>query len=84
MATGLPCVAPPSAGGDEVLADGAGVVPPTAEPADLAAALAPLLADPAARAAQGDRARRAALGHAPGAVADAYEALYRRRGLLPA
>jgi len=84
LAAGVPCVAPASAGGDEVLAGGAGIVPPSREPADLAAALAPLLADPAARAALAVRGRQAAAAWSPAAVADRYEALYRRRGLLAA
>jgi glycosyltransferase involved in cell wall biosynthesis len=50
MACGVPCVAPPSAAGDELLAGGAGVVPPTNKPADLLAALRRLAADPDERA----------------------------------
>jgi glycosyltransferase involved in cell wall biosynthesis len=39
LACGVACVAPPSAGGDEILGRGVGLVPPTNEPADLLAAL---------------------------------------------
>jgi glycosyltransferase involved in cell wall biosynthesis len=50
MACGVACVAPPSAAGDELLAGGAGLVPPTNEPADLLDALRRLAADPDERA----------------------------------
>lgn len=76
MACGVPCVAPPSAGGDTLLVDGAGSVPPSGEPSDLAAAMVALLDDPCAR----DRVRHAALDrvqrlHRIEAVVDRYEAL---------
>ena len=39
LACGLPCIAPPSAGGAEVLDDSCGVIPSSNRPADLLAAL---------------------------------------------
>jgi glycosyltransferase involved in cell wall biosynthesis len=46
MACGLPCVAPASAGGDELLLDGAGVIPSSNASDELADAIGHLLADP--------------------------------------
>lgn len=45
MACGLICVAPPCAGGDELLADGAGLIPESNEPRALAQAIAAVLSD---------------------------------------
>ena len=73
MACGLPCVAPASAGGDEVLDSETGIVPPSNEPADLAAALARLAADPALRAELGRVARERVRRYDVEPVADAYE-----------
>jgi glycosyltransferase involved in cell wall biosynthesis len=76
MACGVPCIAPPSAGGREVLDDGAGLVPPTGEPADLLGALVELADDEELRA----RVRSVALARVQDfrveAVVDAYEDLY--------
>ena len=49
MACGLPCVAPASAGGDELLANGAGIVPLSNSADDLAVAIGNLLTDPEAQ-----------------------------------
>jgi glycosyltransferase involved in cell wall biosynthesis len=76
MACGLPCVAPASAGGDEVLDAETGIVPPSNEPADLAAALERLAADPALRAELGRTARERVRRYGTEPVADAYERLF--------
>ncbi len=76
MACGLACVAPISAGGDELLGDGAGVVPATNSPADLVAALAPLVGDRELREELGRAALKRAQSHRLSAVVDAYEGLY--------
>ena len=76
MACGLPCVAPASAAGDQVLDPSSGVVPPSNDPRDLADALARLL-DPALRARLGAGARAAAQRYGLDAVTTRYELLYR-------
>ena len=53
MACGLPCVAPPSAGGDDLLDGTTGIVPPSNEPDDLLDALNRLVDDPVGRASMG-------------------------------
>jgi glycosyltransferase involved in cell wall biosynthesis len=75
MACGLACVAPPSAGGDQVLDATSGIVPPSNDPRELAAALA-TLDDPAERARLGAGARRAATAYGLASVIGQYEALY--------
>ena len=80
MASGLACVAPESAGGADLLDDGAGVIPPSNEPDDLRAAIVPLLHDPDRRRALGRAARqRAESRHSVAAVVDAYEELWTAR-----
>jgi glycosyltransferase involved in cell wall biosynthesis len=76
MGCGLPCVAPASAGGDEVLDSETGIVPPSNEPADLADALERLAADSAMRVELGRVAgeRVGRFGVEP--VADAYERVF--------
>jgi glycosyltransferase involved in cell wall biosynthesis len=76
MACGLPCVAPASASGDEVLDAETGIVPPSNEPADLAAALARLAADPALRAELGRVARERVRRYDVEPVADAYDRVF--------
>ncbi len=76
MASGVPCIAPASAGGDRLLAGGAGLIPPSNSPGDLADAIGHLLADPDERC----RMRRLALdrvrrSHAIVEIIDAYERL---------
>ncbi|MDQ1466397.1 MAG: D-inositol-3-phosphate glycosyltransferase [Actinomycetota bacterium] len=77
MACGLACVAPASAAGDQVLDTESGVIPPSNDPHDLAAALAALEHDPEQRARLGLGARRAAQRYGLEAVIDRYETLYR-------
>jgi glycosyltransferase involved in cell wall biosynthesis len=76
MACGLPCVAPASAGGDQVLDPTSGIVPPSNDPRDLADAFA-RLQDPAVRARLGTGARLAAQQYSLDTITTRYEALYR-------
>lgn len=76
MASGLPCVAPPSAGGDELLDAETGVVPASNEPADLLAALTALAADPGRRAALGRAAAERARAFDVERVLDRFVELY--------
>ncbi len=83
MACGVPCVAPLSAGGD-LLGGGAGVVPASNSPDDLAEAIGRLLGDPGQR----DELRRVALdrvrqSHSIAQVVDAYERLFAERRTAP-
>jgi glycosyltransferase involved in cell wall biosynthesis len=78
LACGLPCVAPPSAGGDELITPETGIVPETNDPSQLREALLRLAGDD-------DRRRRmsAAASEHSGRydierVADLYEELYAR------
>ena len=57
MASGLPCVAPPSAGGDELLEPETGRVPRSNDPADLLEALRGLAGYPERRVQMGRAAR---------------------------
>jgi phosphatidylinositol alpha-mannosyltransferase len=77
MACGIPCVAPPTAGGDEVLANGAGNVPPSNDPAHLLDALIDLYDRPDRRATLATAGQVAVRHLTPDAVAATYEALYR-------
>jgi glycosyltransferase involved in cell wall biosynthesis len=76
MACGLACVAPASAAGDQVLDATSGVVPPSNDPRDLAAALAALEEDPEARARLGTAARAAARRYSLDSITDRYDDLY--------
>jgi glycosyltransferase involved in cell wall biosynthesis len=78
LACGLPCVAPASAGGDEVLDEATGIVPPSNDPRELADALASLAADDARRARMSAAARERSALFDVERVADAYERLYER------
>ena len=69
-------VAPASAAGDQVLDRDLGVVPPSNDPRDLAAALAELEHDPEYRARLGSGARIAAQRYNLAAVTDRYDSLY--------
>ncbi len=76
MACGVPCVAPASAGGNALLGGGAGSVPSSNDPEELAEAIGNLIADRGAR----DRMRELALeevrrSHSIGPVIDQYESL---------
>jgi glycosyltransferase involved in cell wall biosynthesis len=77
MATSVACVAPASAGGDVLLGGGAGIVPPSNDPDDLAAAIEALV-DPGVRAACVAAANAQIRRFDLEAVTTAYEATYRR------
>lgn len=76
MACGLACVAPISAGGDELLGEGAGVVPPSNSPEDLEVALGALLEDPERRRRLGLAALERSRSQLLPVVVDAYQPLY--------
>ena len=77
MACGLPCVAPPSAGGDELLRPGVGVVPASNAPDCLADALAYLLDHTEERIAMGLQAAEVVqLENQPAHIAECYEQLW--------
>lgn len=78
MACGLPCVAPASAVGDELLVDGAGLVPADGDAAALEDALRTLALDPALRERIGRRAVERAAEYDVARVVDGYERLYAR------
>jgi len=78
LACGVPCVAPASAGGAEVLAPDVGIVPPTNTPEDLRAALAALAGDEQRRRAMSARAREHVAPYGVERIADDYERLYAR------
>jgi glycosyltransferase involved in cell wall biosynthesis len=75
MACGLACVAGPEAGGDQVLTDGAGVIPPSNEADDLFKVLSELAADPALRQRLGAAAIARAQEMSIEAVGASYDAL---------
>jgi glycosyltransferase involved in cell wall biosynthesis len=80
MASGLACVAPESAGGADLLNDGAGVIPASNSADDLRAAIEPLLKDPEGRRALGRAARqRAESRHSVASVIDAYDRVWTSR-----
>ena len=76
MAAGIACVAPPSAGGDEILDDATGIVPPSNDPAHLADAIGELIDDPGRRAAMGRAASERAQAFAVDSVVARYAELY--------
>jgi glycosyltransferase involved in cell wall biosynthesis len=76
MASGLACIAPASAGGDQVLTSETGIVPASNRAADLAEAMAALVADPARRVSMGTAASIAARQYSVEAVDAAYHGLY--------
>lgn len=78
MACGLACIAPASAGGDDLLTEGAGVVPASNSEADLVAALTPLVVDHQLRTRLGRAAVARVQSHKLSEVVDAYEDLYQR------
>lgn len=77
MACGLPCIAPPSAGGDEVVEPETGIVPPSNAPQDLLAALRALAGYSGRRAAMGRAAAERAKAFDVERVVDSFEELYR-------
>ncbi len=76
MASGLACIAPASAGGDQVLTTETGIVPASNRAADLAEAMAALVADPVRRVSMGAAASIAARQYSVEAVDAAYHRLY--------
>lgn len=76
MACGLACVAGPEAGGDEMLAEGAGEVPPSNEPDDLSVALRDLVDDPGRRDRLGRAAHTRAQEMSSERIGERYFALY--------
>jgi glycosyltransferase involved in cell wall biosynthesis len=78
MACGLPCIAAAEAGGAELIDEHSGIVPPSAEPNDLADALRRILGDPAFRAEVARTVESRMLPHSTVGVVDAYERLYTR------
>lgn len=76
MASGLPCVAPRSAGGDEVIDADTGIVPPSNAPEDLLSALRVLAGYPGRRAAMGRAAAERAKAFDVEQVVDRFEELY--------
>ncbi|MBA2372167.1 MAG: glycosyltransferase family 4 protein, partial [Chloroflexi bacterium] len=78
MSCGLPCIAPPSAGGEELLNDETGIVPRSADPGDLLVPLQRLAEEPALRGSLGRAARRHALEYDVERVIGDYEQLYAR------
>ncbi len=75
LACGLPCIAPASAGGDELLNDEVGIVPLSNDPPELATAIRSL-ADRSTRQRFAAGARARAEQFDVDHVADAYERLY--------
>jgi glycosyltransferase involved in cell wall biosynthesis len=76
MACGLACVVPAAAGGDELLSDGAGIIPTSTSPDDLASSLRPLVEDGELRRRLGNAATARVQAHRLSAVVDQYEVLY--------
>lgn len=81
MASGLVCVAPVSAGALDLLADGAGVIPPSNAADDLVAAITPLLHDrPRCQSLSRAARHRAESRHSVAAVIDDYVRMWGTRG----
>jgi glycosyltransferase involved in cell wall biosynthesis len=80
MACGVPCVAPPSAGGDELLDAATGLVPASNEPGHLLGALQELATDPDRRARMGRAARERVREFDVERVVDRFVELYERIG----
>lgn len=78
MACGLACVAPASAGGDQVLDDTTGIIPPSNSADDLTAAIVSLAIDPERSHRLGAAAAVAAGAYGLEAVAARYESIYAR------
>jgi glycosyltransferase involved in cell wall biosynthesis len=76
MACGTPCVAPASAGGEDVLGSGGGVIPADNSPDQLAPAIALLLGGDGREQQLRADARAAAGRFSLDAVAQRYTALY--------
>jgi glycosyltransferase involved in cell wall biosynthesis len=79
MAAGLPVVATAVGGVPEIVTDGVtGLLVPPRTPADLAAAIGRLAADPALRARLGAAGRAAVSAYSVAACVDRHEAVYRK------
>jgi glycosyltransferase involved in cell wall biosynthesis len=78
LACGLPCIAPASAGGDQILDDSCGMVPPSNDPTDLAASMRQLAASPERRAEMAEAARVRARGCSLESVVEQYLQVYGR------
>jgi glycosyltransferase involved in cell wall biosynthesis len=77
MACGLTCIAPASAGGDELLQEGAGIIPQSNSPDELAGAIESALADPILRfRLSREAARRVEERNSISNVMDRYERLW--------
>jgi glycosyltransferase involved in cell wall biosynthesis len=77
MACGLTCIAPASAGGDELLYEDAGIIPNSNSPEDLAAAMELALGDEGLRERIGEEAvRRVHLNYTVTRVMDLYEDIW--------
>ncbi len=76
MACGLACIAPASAGGDQVLDETTGLIPPSNSADDLTTAIMSLAIDPERRARLGAAAAVAARAYGLEAGADRYESIY--------
>jgi glycosyltransferase involved in cell wall biosynthesis len=78
MACGLACVAPPSAGGDELLEGGCGLIPASNTPGDLALSLSEIMANGSLRTKLGsEAAMRVTERNSVAPVARDYLALWR-------
>ncbi len=77
MACGVACIAPATAGGDELLYGSAGVIPDSNSPADIREAIVSLLADPdRRRSLTGAALARVRADNRPDMIAAAYERLW--------
>ena len=77
MACGVACIAPASAGGDELLHGSIGVVPESNGPADIGEAIVSLLSDPGRRRALSEAAlARVRAEYQPKLIASTYEELW--------
>ena len=76
MASGVACIAPASAGGDQVLTPDTGIVPASNHVDDLILALRSVVDDPQRRRRMGIAAAEAAAGYSAAAIDERYRALY--------
>ncbi len=76
MATGLACVVPISASGDQILTSRTGIVPETNSAVELATAISSLVTDPELRRSLGEAAAVESLRYSVQAVGEMYRSLY--------
>ncbi|MCW2687763.1 MAG: glycosyl transferase, group 1 [Mycobacterium sp.] len=82
MACGLACVAPPSAGGDELLDEGCGLIPSSNTPGDLALSLSEIMANKSLRTKLGSEAAMRVIDrNSPVLVARGYLRLWQLVGV---